>query len=274
MTQAPPVAIGALGGSGTRVYARVLQELDISIGPWLNGALDNLVFTALFKEPSLAGPLASEDLQQRITTFVRFMAGEPLDPNDAALLSSMEVPGEPVDVDQLLGEQRTPGPWGWKEPNTQLFLDPLIDGIDGLRYIHVMRHGLDMAFSANVNQLRNFGGRFGLPLPLDPEQVPVVQLDYWIASTRSALDIAAARLPGRHLVSRFDDLCDDPDDELTRMLEFLNAEVSRERLDQMRAMVEVPSTKNRYHDEDLSRFRPDQLDAVEALGFAIQPKTA
>jgi hypothetical protein len=37
--------------------------------------------------------------------------------------------------------------WGWKEPNTHVVLDRLWAELPRLKYVHVRRHGLDMAFS-------------------------------------------------------------------------------------------------------------------------------
>ena len=45
----PPVAIGGVGGSGTRLIANCLEELNYYIGSDLNKAKDNLWFTLLFK---------------------------------------------------------------------------------------------------------------------------------------------------------------------------------------------------------------------------------
>ena len=51
MTQTPEriTAIGGLGGSGTRVFAAMLRHAGVYIGDDLNGPLDNLWFTVLFK---------------------------------------------------------------------------------------------------------------------------------------------------------------------------------------------------------------------------------
>ncbi len=46
-----PVFVGGVGGSGTRVFAQILQGLGVQLGPCLNDALDNLWFTSLLKRP-------------------------------------------------------------------------------------------------------------------------------------------------------------------------------------------------------------------------------
>ena len=45
------IAIGALGGSGTRAIAQVLMDAGIYLGDSLNNANDNKLFTRLFKNP-------------------------------------------------------------------------------------------------------------------------------------------------------------------------------------------------------------------------------
>jgi hypothetical protein len=54
MTNQPHmVAIGGVGGSGTRLGAALLQVLGYYIGDDLNESLDNLWFTLLFKRRSI-----------------------------------------------------------------------------------------------------------------------------------------------------------------------------------------------------------------------------
>ena len=53
LSDAAPVVVGGVGGSGTRVIAQLLQSLDFDMGSDLNESLDDLSFTALFKRPSL-----------------------------------------------------------------------------------------------------------------------------------------------------------------------------------------------------------------------------
>ena len=50
--------------------------------------------------------------------------------------------------------------WGWKEPNTHVILERMLNSFPQLKYIHVMRNGLDMAYSSNQQQLL----LWGLPL--------------------------------------------------------------------------------------------------------------
>src|ERR1700675_795212 len=62
----PPLVIGGIGGSGTRVAAQLLIELGFYLGDDLNPALDNLTSTFLFKRPRWYGREAPR--QRRIDT--------------------------------------------------------------------------------------------------------------------------------------------------------------------------------------------------------------
>ena len=69
--QAPkPFAVGGVGGSGTRVVARILQCLGCYLGSSLNESLDNLWFTLLLKEPQR---LVAEDATPALALFERAM---------------------------------------------------------------------------------------------------------------------------------------------------------------------------------------------------------
>ena len=48
-----PIAVGGVGGSGTRVVANFLEMLGFDMGSDINESLDNLTFTLLFKRPPL-----------------------------------------------------------------------------------------------------------------------------------------------------------------------------------------------------------------------------
>ena len=53
LSDAAPVVVGGVGGSGTRVVAQLLIELGFDMGSDLNESLDDLGFTALFKRRNL-----------------------------------------------------------------------------------------------------------------------------------------------------------------------------------------------------------------------------
>lgn len=275
-----PVAIGGLGGSGTRVVARMLQLIGHDIGTQLNEPLDNLWFTVLFKRAVWSQrPPRDDELDTAVALFVRAMQGglaQDLAPEEAALLAALrrELPPEgkwqcgarAVDADTLCAsmQQTLPRPWGWKEPNSHVFLPALARNLPELRYIHVVRDGLDMAFSRNTWQMRHWAHLYGL---VETEAaVPLRQLRYWTAANRVALDFGTRHMPGRFLVLRYEDLCDDPATQWLRLLRFLGQPEARP----LPRELEVrPVSIGRAHAEALQAFPAADLAAAETLGREV-----
>ena len=70
-----PIAIGGVGGSGTRVIASILKEVGIYIGGDLNHANDNLWFTLLFKHRDALN-LNNTEFNKRLAIFEAAMDKE------------------------------------------------------------------------------------------------------------------------------------------------------------------------------------------------------
>ena len=287
----PPVAIGGLGGSGTRIFAAILQAAGVHIGDCLNEPLDNLWFAVLFKRAAWARapnprPPDPNDIATSIRLFQRAMTTGLADRPDGRLSASertllaqlrADLPPEgswqcgpkSVHVDNLMtsGPPRvgTDRPWGWKEPNTHVFLPHLDRHIPGFRYIHVVRDGLDMAFSNNTWQARHWSHLYDLSK--DPRiPLPLRQLRYWCAANRRALDYGAAHMPGRFLAVHYEDFCDRPTLHWARIMGFLGP---TENLDLPDSMVR-PSTIGRSAAHDLSEFPESDLAKVRVLQSEVE----
>ena len=180
--RAAPVVVGGTGGSGTRLAARLLRELGVDLGARVNGAEDALAFVGLYDT------YVNDYLESGAVDMVRF---------------------EP-DLARAIGEHRgaaAAGAWGWKNPRS-IFLLPLLDRlIPGLRFVHMVRHGLDMATSANRNQLLAHGRTvLGAECDTLPEEARAALL--WKRVNERAADYGA-RMPGRYFLVRYEDLCTD-----------------------------------------------------------------
>jgi hypothetical protein len=164
-----------------------------------------------------------------------------------------------------------PGPWGWKEPNSHIYLEYLAQRWPDTRYIHVMRHGLDMAYSKNQTQLLNWGPMLGVSSSgqSDAERAGAA-LDYWIASNRRAVELAERLLGDRFLAINFDDLCARPLVHVPKLLEFVGVACDQARLEELAAMPRVPASSGRYRKHGLAAFSAEQLVAVADLGFSVQ----
>src|SRR5205085_158546 len=111
---------------------------------------------------------------------------------------------------------------GWKEPNTHIFLDRLQSAFPEMKYIQVMRNGLDMAYSSNQNQLRLWGPFiFGTR---DYEVNPRWSLKYWCLVHHRIQSIGKT-MPGRFLLLNYDDFCSSPQKGLHDLLDFLKVAV-------------------------------------------------
>lgn len=282
MSDDAPLVIGGLGGSGTRVLADALIDAGVDMGRHFNAAYDNLVFTLLFKRPRWLATTDDGDIGRHLDTFTRYSRDRAFGPADYLRLGRAI-----VDHDPTVGrresaerarealrrrsrdERRTAPAWGWKEPNSHLFLPQLIDHFADVRFVYVARHGLDMAYSENKNQLRNFGDQFGFPFPADggTDAAAVAQLAYWIHMTDRALELGE-RLDDRFLYLRFDDVCADPPGELRRLLDFAGVPPGDD-LATIASKVQTPSSTGRWRTHDDRPFTEEQVDAVRRLGFAV-----
>lgn len=270
-----PVAVGGLGGSGTRVIAAALRHAGLRIGERLNRPLDNLWFTVLFKRLEWLERLPEKaELTQAADMFVRAMTrgleGQ-VTQEEAKLIERLGNALPPhgtwrcgarlADAESLARSNAAPsGHWGWKEPNTHIFLPALNAAIPNLHYIHVVRDGLDMAYSSNTWQMKHWSHFYGLPLSPDTPQ-PVRQLQYWIRANNTALNFGRESMPGRFLVIPYEEFCAHTTQHLERLVEFLGL---RGVHDWPEDMIQA-KTIGRAQKFDLSALPEDTLDEARLL---------
>lgn len=274
-----PVAVGGVGGSGTRVVAQVLSDLGFFMGHDLNTPCDNLHFTLLFKRPEVL-TLPDEAFSHAVVVFERLMGHGTVNVEDVALMESLaQAPRWDVHSVGWLqarvasvprGPECPPTHWGWKEPNTHVVLGRLWQHMPDLRYVHVRRHGLDMAFSSNQNQPRFWGEVFtgeAAPVPITPEY----SLRYWCAAEqRINRLVAQADKQHQFHVLNFDRLCLEPEAELQVLVDFLGAVPNNTTVEELAQRVQAPTSLHRYRLHDLNRFPLGQREFVQSLGFGIR----
>ena len=180
------VFIGGVGGSGTRVVAEIVNKLGIFVGSNLNGALDNLDWPGsrvapLIRDKSRRYEEKFPEMSNAFTSFANKMS------SDSA------------------NERCTGLAWGTKVPGSFYYLRYLSEIFENMRYIHIVRHGLDMAYSQNHNQFSNWGGYFDILSENDA--TPKYLLKYWAHANIHALENCRRWLPNQHLIIKFEDLC-------------------------------------------------------------------
>jgi len=289
-----PVAIGGVGGSGTRVVAGMLRNLGFYIGDDLNISLnisnDNLWFTLLLKRPAWFyknhGKRDSV-IYKGLSIFEKLMSGTSLSASDIYFIMraalDMSINGHDnlrsgrgkwafERASTMLKACNSLRPenirWGWKEPNTHIFIKYLADSFDRIKYIHVIRHGLDMAYSSNQAQLFNWGRLFGVtPDPSIP--LHKASLMYWIRANERAIDLGEKLLGKSFFLLNFDRLCLNPVCEINRLLDFLETERSGIDLDSLYALPKIPKSLGRYNNHDTTIFNNEEIKAVMKMGFEV-----
>lgn len=284
-----PVVIGGVGGSGTRVVAEIVSAMGWHLGDDLNEAGDALGFTLLFKHPRwleerrAARAVRSLHLLARAQRGLRSRALR-----DAAIVFAAAARVMPSGHNHL-GEGRglwplvrawrllrpVEGPtgghprWGWKEPNSHVFLEQIAAAFPDLRYIHLLRHGVDMALSANQQQLMRWGPRYGVALPSRPQDLPRASLRYWVEANRRAFEVGARLGPRRFLDLRFEDLCHRPQEAVPRIAAFLGLGLSDPELQRLSSIPSPPVSIGRHRHCDRGAFHAEDLAAVRELGYEL-----
>jgi hypothetical protein len=288
-----PLVVGGVGGSGTRVVALILQHMGFYIGAYLNRADDNIWFDTMFNRPNWLRSADAGDVRQSIDLFDKAMHDVNLSLNPSAVWRIVTAAldkrhltivssGEKSRARRWAGgtyhrvvsQLRLTRPvdrakfraWGWKHPLTHLYMDVLADFYPQMKFIMVIRHGLDMAFSDNSGQMRNWSWKYGTDaIP----QTPAGTLAYWVTANRRAIETGQKRLGDRFMAVQFDALCQDPKTEVARMLDFIGLDIPKAVRDELVAIPRVPSSFGRHKQHDLGQFDPADVEAVRQLGFTV-----
>jgi GT2 family glycosyltransferase len=208
-----PGVIGATGGSGTRVLAAIVQRAGMFVGSDLNRSLDALDFAAFFDR----------------------WVGRDLTPGAAAELRALVTRQH---------EEAGGRPWGWKEPRSVYLLPFLAAQLPGLRFLHVVRDGRDMALSENQVQLRKHGDAV---LGASDEAEALRSIALWREINLRVADFGEQELGDRYRRIRFEDLCEQPAVVAARVLRFFGLEGDAQRAAKE---VQAPPTLGRWIDAD------------------------
>jgi len=264
------LAIGGVGGSGTRLVAQWVGQLGYYLGDDLNDADDNLWWSLLFKRRDVL-VMPAHELRALQEVFLARLAGTlRITPEVRALVEGVAATPHPKYAAGWLAERAasfltepagTPERWGWKEPNTHVLLEQFLAADPELRYVHLYRNGLEMAFSRNNQQVRTWGP---VLLGRDVTTEPRDKLAYWCAAHRR-MTALAERHHARVLTVRFESLLTHPDEELARIAAFAGVTPERELAAEFAARLQRPV--NRVEEELTDRLDPADLDYLRTVGY-------
>ena len=159
-----PLVIGGMGGSGTRLVAELCSLFGYYLGDDLNIASDNLLYTLIFRRQgwfykSYKNPkkiktglsLLEKLLLKRYNLSIHELwmllyavADMTLHYRDERLWSYRRLQNILKNTGFINPNYRG---WGWKEPNSYLLLQYMSEQFPDMKFIHTIRHGVDMAFS-------------------------------------------------------------------------------------------------------------------------------
>ena len=204
-----PLVIGATGGSGTRVVARIAKHAGYNLGSRLNSAEDALEFYPFHE--TWINPFVLAQRQGRAMT-----------PWQSARMKE----GFYGALARHIPEAERRGTrWGWKAPRSIYLLPFLYAECPNIRFIHLLRDGRDMALSPNQNQLRKHGAAvltFAERLFRSTSERSML---LWEKVNLGAADFGESRMRENYLRVRFEDLCAAPLETTAQIVNFLEVAI-------------------------------------------------
>lgn len=197
-----PVVVGGTGGSGTRLLAALLRAAGVHLGTNVNRAEDTLAFRPFNRK--------------WIVPYLQHREGQLHGLDGAAMAADFQT----CLADHGADLPSHPRPWGWKRPETIYVLPFLHQQLPQVLFIHIVRDGLDMAFSSNQNDLLRYGHVL-LGHGYDHEPEPLRSLRLWMKANTAAADFAERRLGPRYLRLHYEALCARPVETAAALFEFL-----------------------------------------------------
>lgn len=256
----PPLFIGAVGGSGTRVVARLAKRAGYFLGTNLNeqeDAMDLFEFHERWIDRYLAAEVSGRQLpadeMARMTAEFRSCIAQHL-----AHWPDAENAG---------------ARWGWKAPRGIFLLPFLHAQFPEIKFVHVLRDGRDMAFAANLGQLDKHSGHILTARERWFGRRPERAISFWDRVNSRAAQYAETHLAQNYHLVRLEDLCERPTETTAELFEFLEADGDAAAV--ASAEVSRPQTIGRWrnHGErlvaDLHRAGSTALRKFGYLGGAL-----
>ena len=256
-----PIIVGGVGGSGTRTIAEILKQSGVFMGSALNNANDNMTLAPKF--PIMRDLIQCRNVKENqvlrklVTLFFLESVYKKLIIHKT--LSQFE---KRMFLDYIKNNDKYIG-WGWKVPGNFIVLKYIVNYFHNTKYIHIIRNGLDMAFSSNQNQLHNWGDYYNVNKV--NQSLPQISLDFWYRANKKAIEESQNLLKNNFLLIRFEELCYKPKENISKILDF--ARIKEYELDNLIELVKIPETIGRYKKNDLSTFNKADYNKLTELGY-------
>jgi hypothetical protein len=242
-----PIAVGAVGGSGTRAIVLVLRALGVDMGTWTDPRTGDSIavrpFLGRWFEPILRAQAS----------------GGPFPAGATRMFERV--------VSVHLGH--TPqGQWGFKYPRSMWMLPFIAARYPKLRYIHVVRDGRDMALSDNNFMLERHGDYLKPGWRKDPV---CARLELWAEANLAAIEAANRHLQqGNYLRVVYEDACADPRALVLAISRFIGVDTNEETVRKAADLVHPSLGIGRWRTSDPNCIRqpdPKVSTALHVLGY-------
>jgi len=176
--------------------------------------------------------------------------------------------------------------WGWKEPNSHIFLPAILLRYPNLKYIHMVRNGLDMAYSNNQQQRLNWKNCLHIFKPyeitsaqdqidtandacIDSEEAEQARLSlsYWISANLRVLDIGHSMPQNNFMLIKYEQLCENPVEESMRIAHFLEIDHQAGNLPDLVSNIKASSTIGRYKNFVPLNLSSAWIEAIAKIGY-------
>ena len=250
-----PIVIGGTGGSGTRVVVTILRRLGVFMGHTYDEREDSIPMGRFDRRWGRRLILhGGGDAEGGISDLIVRGVATPA----FAHARTQQLKGYPG------------GRWGWKHPHCYLFLPFLHNVYPRMRFVHLVRNGLDMAISDNLGQLGRYGDLFVAPAERTGGEAVVAAL-FWARANLHARRTGLDLLADRYVCVRFEDLCEQPLATITELARRLEIPASAEDLDRAATLPRRPDSAGRAAilPSDLrAAMARSARPALEAFGYA------
>lgn len=300
----PNIVIGGVGGSGTRLIAMIVASLGLDIGNDLNESYDNLTFGLFFKRRDIL-KISDEDFSKLLILFEKSFLSKDYTKDEMKSIykstnrfktrgmknyflervNNIMLKNQPKMISDLIENYDSKieninnsnnlnnsnikfhlSGYGFKAPNSHIILERLIHFYPKMKYIHLIRNGLDMAFSENQNQVKLWGNMY--LSELDFSNIHYASLKYWCIVHKKILEIGERMGPDNFLLINFDKMCTKPNKWLKILCKFLN--ISPRCSIGLKYLINPPSDSiGKFRKYDISIFDPADIAFVKELGFDI-----
>src|SRR3954447_2517515 len=133
-----PLVIGAIGGSGTRVFSKISRHAGLFMGRHVDDQEDSQPVSRFYSEFASDYLATDGNLDDRRRDQLSMFLTDRL-------------------REHLEGLADPARPWGIKNPRSILMLRFWHERFPEMRFLHVVRDGRDMAYSEQQNQIRRHG---------------------------------------------------------------------------------------------------------------------